>query len=316
MKNSKGKALISVIIPTRNEEVALDKLLKSLSRQTYKNYEVVVVDGGSVDDTKKVAEKHGARFVRETGKYKSPANARNLGVKEAKGGIIAVFDCDSEVNERFLEEGVRSFKSDRIMGATCSYTHAEDTPVEKILASKFRTHKLKPGTPAFMRKGFADSFGGWDAALGYGEDRVVSRKIAEYNRNDDFKAIGHAKGAIIRSHLPHTIGELFGQQRWYGRTIMHFLKKYGNFYECMTLLKVVYAFVPFAVLMALLQTAFWVPGLAVAMPFILMSLYRTLGALAHGKIWGLGILFLDIAMGLFFAYGLSEYFFRSERGRD
>jgi len=316
MKNSRGKALVSVIIPTRNEEDALDKLLKSLSSQTYKNYEVVVVDGGSVDDTKKVAEEYGARFIRETGKYKSPANARNLGVKEAKGDIITVFDCDSEVNERFLEEGVKSFKSSEIMGTTCSYTLAEDTLIEKILASKLKTHKLKQGTPAFMRKSFVNIFGEWDATLGYGEDRIVSKKIAEYNRKNNFKAIGHARGAVIRTHLPHTINELFGQQRWYGRTIFRFLKKYDNFYEYMALLKPFYAIVPFAIAMTLFQTPFWLPFAVISTPFILLSLYRTLLALKNRNVYGLGIIFVDILMGFSFAYGIIEHFFRDAPARD
>jgi len=316
MKSSEDKTLVSVVIPTRNEEDALDKLLKSLSSQTYKNYEVVVVDGGSVDDTKKVAKEYGARFIKETGRYKSPANARNLGVKEAKGDIIAVFDCDSEVNDKFIEEGVKQFSSDKVMGVTSSYILAEDTWVEKILASKLKTHGLKSGALIFTRRGFINSLSGWDATLGYGEDRIFLRKIMEYDEKSKHQAIRHARGAVIKMHLPHTLRELSGQQRWYGRTILHYLKKYGDIKEYLTLLKAFYTVVLFAVIMVLFQANYWLPMMIVSVPFILMSAYRTILALAHGKIFGLGIFFMDIIMGAYFTYGLIEHFFRSERGRD
>jgi len=316
MKSSSRTSMVSVIIPTRNEESAIEKLLRSLKAQTYKNYEVLVIDGGSTDNTVKIAEKYGATVIPESGRYKSLPNARNLGIAKAKGEILAVFDADYEVNERFLEEGVKQFSSDKVMGVTSSYIVAEDTWVEKILASKLKTHKVMGCMPVFSRKGFMKGFGGWDPSLGYGEDRSLLRKIMEYDKKTGNQAIKHAKGAVIKTHLPHTLRELFGQQRWYGRTILHYLKKYGDIKEYLTLLKAFYVVVLFAVIMTVFQAGYWLPMMVVSAPFILMSLYRMISALIHGKIWGLGIFFLDIVMGVFFAYGLSEYFFRSERGRE
>ena len=319
MRNVKSSGsknpLVSVVIPTRNEEDALGKLLNSLERQTYKRYDVIVVDGGSTDGTVKIAKKHGAMVITEYGRYKSPANARNIGVEKADGDIVAVLDCDSEVNERFLEEAVKTFDSSEVKGVMCSYRLAEDTLVEKILASKIKTHKPEPGTPAFTRKGFLMGLGGWDASLGYGEDRVIVGKITKYNAQHGYGAIKHAVGSVVTSHLPHTLAELSAQQRWYGRTMPHFLKKNGA-KEYLALLRVFYVLVPVAVLMALFQAAFWLPALLVSIPFILLSLYRTAVALARGKVSGLGIFFIDIFMGYSFTRGLFENLFRKERGRD
>jgi glycosyltransferase involved in cell wall biosynthesis len=316
MKSSGRKPLVSVIIPTRNEEDALEKLLKSLKAQTYNNFEVLVIDGGSTDGTSKVARKYGAKFIPEYGKYKSLPNARNIGLKKAKGDILVVFDADYEVNEKFLEEGVKPFSSKQVIGVVASYTPAEDTVIEKILVSKLKTHTFTGYMPVFTRNGFVSRFGGWDATLGYGEDRSLLAKILHYDAQHGHKAIKRAKGAIIITHLPHTLEELFGQQRWYGRTILHFLKKYGNLKEYLTLLKAFYTLVFIAILMAVVQAPYWLPMMIVSAPFILMSAYRTILALMRGKIFGLGIFFLDIVMGIFFTYGLSEYLFRSERGRE
>jgi len=315
MKSSRDK-LVSVVIPTRNEEDALDKLLKSLSRQTYKNYEVIVVDGGSTDGTIDVAKKHGAKVVKEYGMYRSPANARNIGVEKAKGDIIAVFDCDSEVNEIFLEEGVKAFSSEKIIGVRCSYILAEDTIIEKILASKIAAHgKMIHGT-AFTKKGLIKRMGGWDASLGYGEDRDLAQHITDYDDRHNKQLIKNAPKAVVKSHLPHTIGELISQQRWYGRTISHYLKKGKSLKEYLPLLRVFYILIAAAILMTLFQAAFWLPVLVISAPFILLSLYRTIIALARGKIFGLGIFVIDVIMGLSFDYGLIESLFRKERGRD
>lgn len=309
--------LVSVVIPTRNEEKALETLLESLKKQTYKRYEIVVVDGGSTDNTAKVAKKYGARLIKETGKYRSPANARNIGMEEAKGDIIALFDCDSEVNNKFLEEGIKAFSSKEVMGVSVNYNKAEDTAVEKILVSRLKTCEMKNPTPAFTRKGFLKKIGGWDASLGYGEDRKINRRIYEYNKEHDSKALKHAKGAVIVNHLPHTTKEIFAQQRWYGRTICHFLKKEGNIEEYVALFRVFYVIVLISILMAIFQAPFWLPMMVISAPFIISSVYKTFLALVRGSIFGFGIFFMDIIMGIAFTYGLIEYIFRkNQRGRD
>lgn len=308
--------LVSIVIPTRNEEKALERLLKSLKKQTYKNYEAIVVDGGSTDKTIEIAKKYGAKVVKEYGRYRSPANARNIGVEKANGDIIVVFDCDSDVNNRFLEEGVKTFSSDKVMGARCSYVLAEDTMVEKILASKIKTHMDIVHSPAFTRKGFIKKMSGWDASLGYGEDKELTENFINYDEKHNNQSIKEIPRAVVKSHLPHTISELVAQQRWYGRTIFHYLKKGKSIKEYFPLLRVFYILVLFAVFMAVFQADFWLPALAVSAPFILLSIYRTMAALARGKIWGLGIFFIDIIMGFSFAYGLIESLFRKERGRD
>ena len=309
--------LVSVVVPTRNEEHALEKLLKSLKKQTYKNYELIVVDGGSTDDTAGVAKKYGAKVIKEYGKYKSPANARNIGVEKAKGDIIIVFDCDYEVDEKFLERGVKTFSSEETVGVICAHRLAEDTLVEKILASKIEAHpEIVHVYPAFTRKGFIQKMGGWDSLLGYGEDRELNKNMLEYNERKKHKAL-KTGGPAVTIHLPHTLKEVTAQQRWYGRTIFYYLKKSKNPREYLALLKLFYVLVPAAVLMTIFQADFWLPVVVISAPFILISLYRTVLALLRKKTAGLGIFFVDIIMGFAFAYGLLEYVFgKKQRGRD
>lgn len=92
-----GDFFVSVIIPTYNRADDLDRCLKSLQEQTYKNFEVLVCDDGSTDNTKEVVEKYNSILVIQYIKdenFGGPARPRNSGIKNAKGNAIAFLDSD------------------------------------------------------------------------------------------------------------------------------------------------------------------------------------------------------------------------------
>ena len=90
--------LISIIIPTYNREYTLLFSIKSVLNQTYKNFELLVVDDGSEDDTESLVKKISdprVRYIRH--KKKLGANsARNTGIMASKGNYIAFNDSDDE----------------------------------------------------------------------------------------------------------------------------------------------------------------------------------------------------------------------------
>ena len=89
---AKIKSEISIIIPTKNEEDFLPLLLKSIKKQTYSNYEIIVADAGSSDNTKEIAKKSGCKLVK--GGY--PDEGRNKGAEKAskKSNIFIFMDSD------------------------------------------------------------------------------------------------------------------------------------------------------------------------------------------------------------------------------
>ncbi|MCX6777334.1 MAG: glycosyltransferase, partial [Candidatus Micrarchaeota archaeon] len=93
MKGGNLGLKVAVIIPSLNEEKHIESLLRSLRGEKYKNKEIILVDGGSTDNTIKIAKKYGARVVKETGN-KSPANARNLGASSTDAALLSFFDAD------------------------------------------------------------------------------------------------------------------------------------------------------------------------------------------------------------------------------
>jgi len=99
---------VSVIIPAYNQDKFIEETLKSVLAQTYKNFECIIVDDGSTDDTKAVAGKY---IDRDKIKYfyqenKGLAGARNTGLKLAKGKYIHFLDSDDLICNYFLEHMV------------------------------------------------------------------------------------------------------------------------------------------------------------------------------------------------------------------
>ena len=92
--------MLSIIIPTKNEEYYLPKLLESIKRQDYKNYEIIVADAGSKDKTRDVARKSGCKVV----KGGLPSIGRNNGAKYAKGELLLFLDADTVLPENFLKD--------------------------------------------------------------------------------------------------------------------------------------------------------------------------------------------------------------------
>jgi glycosyltransferase involved in cell wall biosynthesis len=87
---------VSVIIPTYNRGELLIKAIGSVLDQTYKDFEIIVVDDGSIDDTKmrlapSISTKHVQYYSQSNG---GPSKARNLGIEKAKGEYIAFLDSD------------------------------------------------------------------------------------------------------------------------------------------------------------------------------------------------------------------------------
>ncbi len=85
---------VSVIIPTFNRARYISKSIDSVLNQTYKNFEVIVVDDGSTDNTENVIKKYGNQVQYCYKKNGGVASARNLGIKSAKGTYIAFLDSD------------------------------------------------------------------------------------------------------------------------------------------------------------------------------------------------------------------------------
>ena len=102
--------MVSIIIPTYNEEAFLPRLLHSIARQDYRDCEIIVADNNSHDRTRSVARSHGARVV-EGG---VPGIGRNRGAQAARGEYLLFVDADTVLPDGFLSAIMSRFEKDFI----------------------------------------------------------------------------------------------------------------------------------------------------------------------------------------------------------
>ena len=95
---------VSVIIPAYNAEKTINKCLDSLLSQTLDDYEVIVINDGSTDNTKSILNSYNDRIKVISKKNGGIGIARNLGIREAKGEYITFVDSDDYVDSKLLED--------------------------------------------------------------------------------------------------------------------------------------------------------------------------------------------------------------------
>jgi len=112
-EKKKGKKIkLSIIISFYNEEKYLKDCLLSLQKQTFSDFEVILIDDGSTDDSFKKAKelKKSLQFKNLKlfkKKHEGPALARNLGAKKALGEVLVFLDADMYFSPTFLADLVK-----------------------------------------------------------------------------------------------------------------------------------------------------------------------------------------------------------------
>lgn len=100
--------LVSIILPTYNRAGTIERAMESVINQTFGNWELIIVDDGSTDDTEEVVSRYQDVRIRYLKQLKnSGANhARNIGIASAKGSYIAFIDSDNTWNEEKLSKQI------------------------------------------------------------------------------------------------------------------------------------------------------------------------------------------------------------------
>ena len=102
---------VSVIIHTYNREDYISETIESVLAQTYKDFEIIVIDDGSTDNTKKKLERFNSKIKIIEQKNSERAVSRNNGIKAASGKYISILDSDDLWAENKLDEQVKILDS-------------------------------------------------------------------------------------------------------------------------------------------------------------------------------------------------------------
>jgi glycosyltransferase involved in cell wall biosynthesis len=174
---------ISVIMPAYNAERFLEEAVASVRRQDYRNLEVIVIDDGSTDRTGEIAKSLGSpvRYLLQA--HRGPAVARNRGIREARGDVIAFLDADDLWPDGKLALQIARLRDapdvDVILGRIqyrgIDGTEVPDIPFEGPDRTVTHVHL---GSGVFRRSVF-DRVGLFDESLSYSEDLDWSLRVRE-----------------------------------------------------------------------------------------------------------------------------------------
>ncbi|MFA7169501.1 MAG: glycosyltransferase [Candidatus Paceibacterota bacterium] len=178
--------MLSIIIPTKNEEKYLPKLLESIRRQSFGDYEIIVADNNSQDRTREIAREFGATMVQGG----LPGAGRNHGAAEANGDIILFLDADTElVDIDFLKNGLKEFEEKKLsMGVPIAIT--EGNFLDKLffrywnyfVASSQFVKPLAGGWCIFVKKELHQKLNGFNEKLMLGEDSDYAQRGVKFGK--------------------------------------------------------------------------------------------------------------------------------------
>lgn len=209
--------ILSIIIPTYNEEEYLPVLLESIKQQDFSDYEIIVADADSKDNTVKIAEEYGCIVV-EGG---IPAVGRNNGAKVAKGDYLLFLDSDLKLTEDYLAKVIYEFKMERLGIAITQMKPLSKKTEDKLLhdlANLFMisVEKIKPhGAGCYgiiAKRELHERCGGFNEELTFGEDTEYIERLAKKER---FKVLRNAKIGVSTRRLEEeglaTLAKQYGE---------------------------------------------------------------------------------------------------------
>lgn len=173
---------LSIIVPTKNEEKYLPKLLESVKKQTFTDYEIIVSDNGSKDETKEIAKKYSCKIV----KGGLPGRARNRGAKVAKGNTLLFLDADTELKTKdFLEKAIDEFEK-RKLDIAVPLVYLKGNKLDKLYydfwnkLTKLFQYSLTPfagGWCIFAKREMHNKIKGFDEKITLGEDSDYAQRM-------------------------------------------------------------------------------------------------------------------------------------------
>lgn len=245
---------VSIVTPSFNSGAFIEKCILNVKKQNYSDIELIVIDGGSKDNTldilKKYAEKDKIIWISE--KDKGIADAMDKGFRMAKGDIFAWLDADNYYSDGIVQEVVDIFKNNPTVDVVYGNIDVIDQNGKlirtynppKVLSFKqalIKTTGAIPPQPAvFFRRGIFDRVGGFDVNFKVAGDYEFWVKVLKTNPNiyyynkifgyyysDGTTASQSIKGVIKGFKEMLFIGKKYGQTP-YGRFVM-FLKYFKGY---------------------------------------------------------------------------------------
>lgn len=215
-------AKVSIIVPTKNEEKNIERLLRSIKEQTYKNIETIVIDNNSSDNTQKLAKKY-TKNIFNKGPERSAQ--RNFGAKKATGKYLLFLDADMELGKNVVTECVELINSNKKIGTVT----IPEIPVAYNFWEQVKKHEREfynlagdesVESARFFPKNLFQKVGGYDTNITGPEDWDLPERIID---------LGY-QNARIKSKIKHfekipNLFSLLKKKYYYGLKSHVYLEK-------------------------------------------------------------------------------------------
>lgn len=171
--------MLSIIIPTLNEEKHLPLLLESIKKQNFLDCEIIVADANSTDKTLEIAQKYGCKII----KGGLPGKARNEGAKIATGDLLLFLDADVLLPSDFFANFLKEFENKKFdvatfplffTGGTLSMATSRAYNWWVVITQPFLPHAF--GAALLAKKQIYEKIGGFDEAIKLAEDHDFARR--------------------------------------------------------------------------------------------------------------------------------------------
>jgi len=170
-----GEPLVSVVIPSYNAGEYLGEAIDSVLRQTYSKIELIVLDDGSTDETRKLLSAYPeSSFFWESHKNIGQAATMNKGWAMAKGEILSYLSADDVLLPEAVTSSVEAlFRHESAIMTYCDYMLMDEKSedIRRVYTPKFNYKKMvaeievQPGPGVFFRKIGFEKIGGWNPGL-------------------------------------------------------------------------------------------------------------------------------------------------------
>lgn len=232
--------LISVLVPAYNEGKVIAEVVKNYEHIDYPQFEIIIVDDGSKDDTYEQALAAAAQSPVNIQVHTKPnggkASALNYGLELAAGDYVLCMDADSSLAPQTLKCGIRHFKDNPKLAAVAGKVLVENTDnllgrmqyldylyghLQKKVLSIFRTVTIVPGPIGLFRKRDLMAVGGYEKEnTTYAEDTELTLKLLTNG-----KEITCDDGMVSYTEAPTNYNDLYRQRYRWTRGIFQALLK-------------------------------------------------------------------------------------------
>lgn len=208
--------LVSIIIPTYNEQKNIGRLLTSIKTQTYPDVETIVVDDESTDNTVQIAKQYTSQVYAR--KHAERSVQRNFGASKSKGEFLLFLDADMELGENVVEQCVKAIKNSDFKALIIPERTTGNSFMAKLRDFERQMYMgdISIEVARFFDREIFEELGGYDENLTGAEDYDLPARVMKKYK------IGWSRGTIFHHEQDLTLWQLLRKKYYYaGKSVLY-----------------------------------------------------------------------------------------------